>query len=88
MRPTRDPLLTGRYTTNRDDGMTYDYEGFWVRADDRIIWRGRVRRDGKLKGRPHGQIRDARNLRQTGQVSDAVAELITIAIEYLVQVEK
>ena len=88
MRPIRDPLLKGRYTTNRDGGLTYEYEGFWFRAGDTIVWRGRVRREGKLKGAPHGQITDADTLRQTFAVRDAVTELITAAIEYLVQVEK
>jgi len=88
MRPTRDPLLKGRYTTNRDGGLTYEYEGFWFRAGDRIIWRGRVRRDGKLKGAPHGQFGNADSLKQAFAIRDAVTELITAAIEYQVQVER
>jgi hypothetical protein len=81
-------MLKGRYAAALGGGAVYDYEAFWFRADGKIVWRGRVRRDGKLKSTPHGVIEDARTLRQELSARDAVRDLMTAAIEYLARAEK
>jgi hypothetical protein len=83
----RELSLTGKYTANRDGGLTYTYEGSWFVVEDRIVWRARVRRDGQLKGAPYGEIVAEEPIGEE-HARDAVREAITTAIEHLAQVEK
>ena len=84
---SRELSLAGKYTANRDGGLTYTYEGSWFVVEDRIVWRARVHREGRLKGAPYGEI-VADDPISEEHARDAVRAGITAAIERLQQVEK
>jgi hypothetical protein len=86
-RSNRNPTLKGGHAATRE-GAAYDYEAFWFRTDGRIVWRARIRRDGKLKATPHGVIVDDGTLGQEFAVRNAVTDLVTAAVEYLARMEK
>jgi hypothetical protein len=69
--------IAGRYTTQRDGGLTYTYEATWQDAGEGIIWSVTVKRDAELAGTPSGQIRNAAGIR----LADEVRRLVETAIE-------
>ena len=49
--------IAGTYTTQRNGGLTYNYEATWNETGDGIIWSAKVRRGAESAGTPSGQIR-------------------------------
>ena len=75
--------LRGSYTTQRDGGVTYDYDGYCFRLDDRIIiWRSRISANGGARRMVEGQITRS-TLREITPIRDAVRTAISHAIETL-----
>jgi hypothetical protein len=70
-------VIAGRYTTRRDDGLTYTYDARWQEAGEGIIWSASVRRDDELAGTPSGQIRNTAGVR----LADEIRRLVETAIE-------
>jgi hypothetical protein len=75
--------IAGRYTTRRDNGITYTYEASWQEADGGITWSTTVKRERELAGAPNGQIRSVAGL----VVADEVRRLVERAIETRAGVE-
>jgi hypothetical protein len=71
----------GTYTTVRDGGLTYHYEGFWFKADSGIVWRARIQLTGKFAGSLHGHIVHTDALKQELAVRDAITDAVSRAIE-------
>jgi hypothetical protein len=71
----------GTYTTVREGGLTYYYEGFWFKTDSSIVWRARIQLTGKTAGSLHGHIADAGTLEQESAVQDAITGSVSHAIE-------
>jgi hypothetical protein len=69
--------IAGRYTTQRDGGLSYTYDATWQEAGDGIIWSVSVKRDDELAGKPSGQIRHIAGV----QLADEVRRLVENAIE-------
>jgi len=84
MRPGEEAPLTGRYTTKRDGGLTYEYDGLWFADNDRIVWAARVRR-GQFNAVLDGDIGGAWRLRHLFAARDAIATLIADRIEKLAE---
>lgn len=77
-------LVSGSYTTRRDDGLTYDYEVFWKSIGDMAIWYSRVTRDGMPKGRPSGTL----DLAPLPDIETQVTRVLEFRIEELSGVMK
>jgi hypothetical protein len=75
--------IAGRYTTRRDNGITYTYEATWREAGGGIIWSATVKREREVAGVPNGQIRSAAGV----IVADEVRRLVERAIETRAGVE-
>jgi hypothetical protein len=74
-----EPLVSGTYTTLRDNGLTYDYEVFWKSIGDMAIWYSRVTRDGIPKGRPSGTV----DLAPLSDIETQVKRVVELRIEAL-----
>ena len=72
-------LVSGSYTTRRDNGLTYDYEVFWKSIGDMAIWYSRVTRDGIPKGRPSGTV----DLAPLPDIETQVKHVVELRIEEL-----
>jgi hypothetical protein len=85
MRPGQEAPLKGRYTTKRDGGLTYEYDGLWFADNDRIVWAARVRRDGQVKAVLDGNIGEVGRLQQLFAARDAITTMIADRIEKLAE---
>jgi hypothetical protein len=75
--------ISGKYTTQRDEGITYTYEASWEVFGDRATWSAKVRREGDFAGTPNGEILNTRGI----DLAVAVRRLVETSIEIRAGVE-
>lgn len=49
-------LIHGTYTTRRDAGVRYTYEGSWMEVSHSVLWNARIFRGGELAGALAGRF--------------------------------
>ena len=69
--------IAGRYTTDRDGGISYTYVASWHEAANGVVWSATVKRDQALVGAPGGQLRHVAGVK----LADEVRRLVELAIE-------
>ena len=77
-------MVSGTYTTKRDNSLTYTYEATWIINNDLLIWDSEVKRAGDWIGNPGGHILLPAHV----DVPLTVKRLVRIAIEELADDQK